>query len=121
MESVKRKPVPAPAIQPVEEPKAAEEETSGAQPEWETSHQDGENQSSRKHNQQPIKQRFDAKFDKVFPPYRRYCGLSRRLACLIFAACLLALLGLVLGLAIGLSLRNRCALQISAPTMKLPC
>ena len=109
MEPIQRKPVPAPAVQPAEEPRATEGETALAQSEGEcTTDQRGEKPSLQGQSQQSLKQRLDAKIDKFLPPHRRYCGLSRRLACLIATGILLVLLALVLGLAIGLSLRNGC-------------
>ena len=116
MEPIQRKPVPvpAPAAQTVEESKATEGETAFVRSEGEPSaYQHGDKSVLQAQSQPTLKQRLDAKIDQVLPPHRRYCGLSRRLACLVAIGILLALIALVLGLAIGLSLRNGCVSRFS--------
>ena len=111
MESIQRKPVPAPAVQSLEEPTAAEGERAFAKSEGEPStNQGGDTPSLQRQSKENLKQRLDARIDRFLPPHRRYCGLSRRLACLVSTGILLILLALILGLAIGLSLRNGCVI-----------
>ena len=110
METIARKPVPAPAVNPVEETSQAEEGTT-ASVNWE-----GEAQDQRKEKPPPLaagdhsnlRQRLDARIDKILPPHRKYGGLSRRSACLVVTGVLLIFLALIIGLSIGLSMRNGC-------------
>lgn len=112
MDSVRRKPVPSTAVQPASEPKAADNGIGDIRPQPETSsYENGQAVGSTTQPQTTFKQNFDTQIDRIFPPHRRYCGLSRRIACLVVTALFLVLLALILGLAIGLSLRNRYVFQ----------
>ena len=112
MDSVRRKPVPTTAVQPASEPKEVEVGIGDIRPQQETSsYENGQAVGPTRRTQLLFKPKFDTHIDRIFPPHRKYCGLSRRIACFIVAALLLAFLALILGLAIGLSLRNRYVVQ----------
>jgi hypothetical protein len=46
-------------------------------------------------------------FDRHVPAHRKYCGLSRKIACIVLLAILIAILALIIGLALGLSKRSK--------------
>jgi len=54
----------------------------------------------------PPKLTFQNRFDRRFPPYRRYLGRSRRTFLFILLGVILCLLALILGVGLGLGLRN---------------
>lgn len=75
-------------------------------PEWETTARHrGEKQQTAAG--ESFKARALGHFNRVMPPHRRYCGLSRNTACIVFLAIFLALLILIIGLAAGLSHRSK--------------
>lgn len=75
-------------------------------PEWETTARHrGEKQQTAA--SESVKERAWGHFNRVMPPHRRYCGLSRKIACIIVLATFLAVLILVIGLAAGLTHRSK--------------
>lgn len=46
---------------------------------------------------------FQAKFDSVLSPHRKYLGLTRKTFLIVAACAVLALLALIIGLAVGLT------------------
>ena len=54
------------------------------------------------------------RFDRVFPPYKRYIGLKRRTLLLVLIAVLLALIALAVGLGVGLSNEQKSVFPHSA-------
>ncbi|KAJ9635905.1 hypothetical protein H2199_008259 [Coniosporium tulheliwenetii] len=55
------------------------------------------------------------KFNTLLPPHRTYLGLSRRIFLLILSLVFLSLLALIIGLAVGLSLRASGAQNLPLP------
>lgn len=43
------------------------------------------------------------RFDRIFPPYKKYLGMRRKLFLIVLAVVLVLLLALIIGLAVGLS------------------
>lgn len=76
-------------------------------PEWETTarHRGGGGKTSKSPDKVDTRTRLTQAFDGLMPAHRKYCGMSRRLACIVFFSILLCLLALILGLAIGLSMK----------------
>ena len=50
---------------------------------------------------------FATFIDKHFPPYKRNLGLSRRKSFIVLVAIVIAIAALIIGLAVGLTLRAR--------------
>ena len=76
-------------------------------PEWETPNNGvtkeapyGKTTSSSRFQLRPL-------LDRHMPPHKRYLGLRRRLFLLVLACIIIALLALIVGLAVGLTLRNK--------------
>ena len=75
-------------------------------PEWETtSRHRGEKQQSA--GTETFAKRAMYHFNRFVPPHQRYCGLSRKIACIALLAILVTILILIIGLAAGLSHRSR--------------
>ncbi len=94
----------------MEEPKESQACQEYRLPEWETTARhrgDDEKNASTTQRATNIKATISGNFNRLMPGHRKYCGLSRRLACIVICLILLALLALILGLAVGLSKRNR--------------
>lgn len=76
-------------------------------PEWET----GPRHRREKHipiaTRGGFKDRVWAHFNRIMPAHRKYCGLSRKLACIVVLAISIAILVLIIGLAAGLSHRSK--------------
>jgi hypothetical protein len=47
------------------------------------------------------------RFDRIFPPYKRYVGLKRRTFLLILLGVVLAIIALAVGLGVGLSKKHQ--------------
>lgn len=47
------------------------------------------------------------RFDRVFPPYKRYVGLKRRTFLLILLGAIIAVIALAVGLGVGLSKKHQ--------------
>lgn len=76
-------------------------------PEWETgARHRGEKQIPASAGES-FKDRAWGHFNHVMPAQRRYCGLSRKVACIIVLAIVVAVLVLIVGLAAGLRHRLR--------------
>lgn len=74
-------------------------------PEWETTARyRGEKATKDRRN---VKERGLEYFERVMPAHRRYCGLSRNVACIAVLATLVLVIALILGLAIGLSKKSK--------------
>ncbi|MCJ1333233.1 hypothetical protein MMC10_009927 [Thelotrema lepadinum] len=80
-------------------------------PEWETPNNGvtkeapyGKTTSSSRFQLRPL-------LDRHMPPHKRYLGLRRRLFLLVLACIIIALLALIVGLAVGLTLRNKASTQ----------
>ena len=75
-------------------------------PEWETA-------SRHRGDKQPpapartFKRRATDGFNRMMPAHRKYLGLSRKIACIIFLVVLVVIMVLVIGLAAGLSHRSK--------------
>lgn len=110
MASITRKPVATTLVNPAAV--TAESETTVAHAEREPRNLHDEKPFSQGEGLSNLKDRLDAKIDRILPPHRKYCGLSRRVACLVVTGILLVLLALILGLSIGLSMRNKCVREI---------
>jgi len=90
----------------MENPKEPEAVSEHYLPEWETSARHrGEKQASTA--QPRIKHRAIEAFERAMPAHRRYCGLTRRLACIVILAIVVAILVLIIGLAAGLSSHSK--------------
>lgn len=49
---------------------------------------------------------FSDRFDRIFPPHKRYLGRSRRTFLIVLFVALVCLLALIIGLAVGLSKKS---------------
>ena len=108
MDSIRRKPVATSHAQSGDAPKVAEVDTAAVQPQHTVFAPENEHkQISNTNGPKPLRLRVHEMIENIFPSHRRYCGLSRRWACIVVLVVFLALLALILGLAIGLSLRNQ--------------
>ena len=86
--------------------KQAEPVSEANLPEWETTARHrGEKEAPGVHY--GIKDRAMVAFDRYVPAHRKYCGLGRKIACIVLFAILIAILALVIGLAVGLSKRSK--------------
>ncbi|KAL2057407.1 hypothetical protein ABVK25_002460 [Lepraria finkii] len=86
----------------MEEPKKPGQVIESNLPEWETTAR------HRREKEAPsvhygIKDRAMGAFDRYVPAHRKYCGLSRKTACIVLLVLVIAILALIIGLAVGLS------------------
>lgn len=54
-------------------------------------------------NYASVKPTIGQRFNRAFPPYKKYLGMRRKIFLIVLAVVLLLLLALVVGLAVGLS------------------
>jgi len=76
-------------------------------PEWETSARHRKERHIPTAAGEGFKDRARGHFNRVMPAHRKYCGLSRKVACIIVLAVSVAIVVLIVGLAAGLSHRSR--------------
>ena len=75
-------------------------------PEWETtSRHRGDKQKPV--TRQTFRRRATDHFNRAMPAHRKYCGLSRKIACIVCWIIVVVVLVLVIGLAAGLSHRSK--------------
>ncbi|KAL2037083.1 hypothetical protein N7G274_010210 [Stereocaulon virgatum] len=86
----------------MEAPKQSEPVSEANLPEWETTAR----HRGEKGVHYGVRDRAMMAFNRYVPAYRKYCGLSRKIACIVLLAILVAILALVIGLAVGLSKRS---------------
>ena len=92
----------------MEEPKKPEQVSESNLPEWETTARHrGEKEAPGVHY--GIKDRAMGAFDRYVPAHRKYCGLNRKIACIVLLVLVIAILALIIGLAVGLSKHSRYA------------
>jgi hypothetical protein len=76
-------------------------------PEWETSTRHRGEKRKPTAAGESFKDKARGQFDRLMPAHQKYCGLSRRVVCIIVLAVAVAILVLIVGLAAGLSHRSR--------------
>lgn len=76
-------------------------------PEWETTARHREEEHKGAAHEQTFKDKARAQFNHFIPAHRKYCGVSRKIACIILLVVSLAVLVLIIGLAAGLSHKSR--------------
>lgn len=101
--------IPGPSISDMatmEEPKKPGQVSESNLPEWETTarHRRGKEALGVHYG---IKDRAMGAFDRYVPAHRKYCGLSRKTACIVLLVLVIAILALIIGLAVGLSKNSR--------------
>ena len=76
-------------------------------PEWETPNNGATKEATSAENAGFSRFQSRPLFDRYMPPNKRYLGLRRRIFLIVSVITVIALLALIIGLAVGLTLRNK--------------
>lgn len=69
----------------------------------------------------PVWWAIEDHFDRIYPPHRRIFGLARRTVLIVAAVAFLALVGLIIGLAVGLSQKSKYGFAVQLGTDTCNC